>query len=163
MISSVEILPDSLPEAWQEDTTTAISLSVALSSKAGKNLPWRRIREAIDGAIRARYLVTTVDSAAWPCEYPGAQYVRLRVPKEASPPTPPLSPPPPGFLIAEAELHPNEIQDLADALGEIMNLVAGYGIKFNMRIELEAEGMSKEDLEKLDQILQSIADRLRLR
>lgn len=161
MISSIEILPDSLPEAWQGDTTTALAISAALSKKAGQNLPWRRVREAIDGAIRARYLVTTVDSSAWPCEYPGAQYIRLRVPKEAPPPPPP-PPPPPGVLVAEAELRPNEIQDLADVIGDIVNIVVGRGVKFNVRIEIKAEEMSKEDLERFNQILQGVTDRLRL-
>lgn len=162
MISSVEILPDSLPDAWQEETTTALTISAALSKKIGQTLPWRRVREAIDGAIRARYLVTAVDSAAWPCEYPGAQYVRLRVPKEAPPPPPPPPPPPLGVLVAEAELRPNEIQDLADVIGDVMSLVAGRDIKFNVRIELDAEGMDKEVLEKIKDILKGVTGGFRL-
>jgi hypothetical protein len=163
VISSIEVLPDSLPDAWQEEITTALAISAALSKKVGQTLPWRRVREAIDGAIRARYLVTTVDSAAWPCEYPGAQYVRLRVPKEAPSPPPLPPPPPPGVLIADAELRPNEIQDLADALGDIMGLVTGKNIKFNIRIGLDAEDMSKEDVEKLNKILLEINNKLQLK
>jgi len=163
MISSVDVLPSSLPEAWQEETTTALALSASLSKKAGQALPWKRVRETIDGAIRARYLVTNVDSASWPCEYPVAQYIRLGVPKEAPPTTPPSFIPQPGILTAEAELSPNELQDLADALGDIMKIVAGRNIKFNIRIGLEAEGVNKEDIDKLNEIMQGVNDKLRLK
>jgi len=152
-----------LPEAWQEETTTALALSASLSKKAGQALPWKRVRETIDGAIRARYLVTNVDSASWPCEYPGAQYVRLGVPKDLPPTTPPSYIPQPGILTAEAELSPNELQDLADALGDIMKIVAGRNIKFNIRIGLEAEGVNKEGVDKLNEIMQGVNDKLRLK
>jgi hypothetical protein len=160
LISSVEVLPDSLPDAWQTETTTALAISIALSKKVGLNLPWKRVREAIDGALRARFLETTLDSGEWPCEFPGAQYVKLRVAKEAPPPQPP--PPPPGVLVAQAELRPNEIQDLADEMGEIMGLVTGKDIKFVLRVELEAGDMSEEELERLNGVLGEVNEELRL-
>jgi hypothetical protein len=62
VISSIEVLPPSLPDAWQRETTTALAISASLSKKAGLTIPWRRVRDAIDGAYRARYLETTLDS-----------------------------------------------------------------------------------------------------
>jgi hypothetical protein len=52
-ISPTDLLSAALPEAWSGDTTTALSLSVILSKRAGKTLPWTTIREAIDTALRS--------------------------------------------------------------------------------------------------------------
>ncbi len=124
VISSVEVLPSSLPGAWQGELTTALGISTALSVKYGQILPWKRVREAIDGAYRARYLETTLDSGTWPCEYPGAQAVKLRIPNKDTTSTmvdiqtSPIYSTKPGVRVAEADLRPNEIQDLADVIGD---------------------------------------------
>jgi hypothetical protein len=156
IISSVEILPDTLPEAWQEKTTTALAISNAISKRAGKPYPWRRVRDAIDGAYRARLVETTVDSGPWPCEYPGAQAVKLRIAEFTPPPPPP--PRPPGVLVAEAELKPHEIQDLADALGDIVSTAAGYDLIFNIRIELSGEESPPDEIkDELNEFLEEIS------
>jgi hypothetical protein len=67
----------------------ALALSVALSKKLGKNLPWPTVRDAIDGALRARLLERSVDSGAWPGEFTGAEVVKLQIPKVSPPPPPP--------------------------------------------------------------------------
>jgi hypothetical protein len=163
LISSVDILPASLPEAWRDEITSALGISSALSVKYGQTLPWRRVRDAIDGATRARYLETTLDSAAWPVDYPAAQNVRLRVPTQSTPhPTPPLPPPaaPPGTVIASADLRPNELQDLADALGELGTTASGADLKYHLRIELSGKP-SKDTLDGLNKILQRIKSGLK--
>ena len=71
-------------------------------------------------------LETTLDSGVWPCDDPGAQSVKLRVPVSAPPPKP-------GVLVAEADLRPNEIQDLADVIGDIVSVAAGYDLTFHLR------------------------------
>jgi hypothetical protein len=160
VISSIEVLPPSLPDAWQGETTTALAISTSLSQKAGLTIPWRRVRDAIDGAYRARYLETTLDSNAWPCEYPGAQSVKLRVPSKDATPTPvvpppaPVQPPKPGVRVAEADLRPNEIQDLADVIGELTAAAAGTELKFHLRIELGgAAPASDEVVKKVNAVL----------
>jgi hypothetical protein len=139
VISGIDILPDNLPDAWQSEITTALAISTALTPKYGQNIPWRRVRDAIDGATRAQYLETTLDSASWPVDYPAAQTIKLRVPVNA--PTPPLPPPPTpeGVLIAEADLRPNEIQNLADALGDLGNAAEGHDIKYHVRIDISGK------------------------
>ena len=160
VISSIEVLPPSLPDAWQGEEgtehliTTALAISASLSRKAGQTIPWRRVRDAIDGAYRARYLETTLDSGAWPCEYPGAQNVKLRVPSKDISPAPvapqplPVMPPKPGVRVAEADLRPNDIQDLADAMGELTAAAAGNELKFHLRIELGGAAPASEDVVK---------------
>ena len=58
-ISPIRILPDELADAWGNGVATGLSISVALSKKAGKNLPWAVLREAIDSAVRTRILERT--------------------------------------------------------------------------------------------------------
>lgn len=168
VISSIEVLPSSLSDAWQGETTTALAISASLSQKAGITLPWRRVREAIDGAYRARYLETTLDSGVWPCEYPGAQSVKLRVPSKDTAPTPVVPPPmpvqplKPGVRVAEADLRPSEIQDLADVIGELTAAAAGNELKFHLRIELGGEVTPQnETIEKLNKIFKDISDDLK--
>jgi hypothetical protein len=81
-IPAMEVLPENLPEAWSEDTTTALTIAVALSKKMGKTLPWMTVQKAIDGACRARFLERTPDSGSWPCDFTRAPSVKLRVPRE---------------------------------------------------------------------------------
>jgi len=77
-ISPMAIVPDVLTDAWSNGTATALSISVALSKKAGKPLPWAPVRDAIDGAIRTRVLERTEDSGAWPSDYSNSKNVRLQ-------------------------------------------------------------------------------------
>jgi len=168
VISSIEVLPPSLPNAWQGETTTALAISTSLSQKAGLTIPWRRVRDAIDGAYRARYLETTLDSGSWPCEYPGAQTVRLRVSSKDTTPVPvvplplPVQPPKPSVRVAEADLRPNEIQDLADVIGELTAAAAGNDLKFHLRIELGGEIPPQNEIpEKLNKILKDVSDNLK--
>jgi DNA-binding transcriptional regulator YiaG len=165
-IPATDIPPEILPEAWSEETTTALAVSAALSGRVGKTLPWTVVRETIDEAVRTRLLEITLDSRPWPCAYDEAQTVKLRVPAEQiSPASPDGSPEPqPGMLIAEAELRPNEIQDLADQIGAITKAAVGLDLKFHLRIELDASPIPSEDIvTKIDQLLQEISSGLKLR
>ncbi len=163
IVSGLDILPAALPAAWGGDFTTALAISTALSAKQGINLPWKRIREAIDGAIRARYLETTLDSAPWPVDFPAAQTIKLHVPAQPTPVDYKQTPvaqayvaqPPAGTHVIEADLRPNELQDLADTLGELGNASAGVDLKYRVRIELGGNP-SKDVLERVNKILQKI-------
>jgi transcriptional regulator with XRE-family HTH domain len=164
-IPTTDILPGKLPEAWSEETTSALAISVALSKRVGKTLPWGTIREAIDGAIRARFLEPTPDSGTWPCDYAGAQTFKLRVSAEqVSPPAPGLpTQPQPDVLVAETKLRPNEIQDLADRIGTITKAAGGLDLKFHIRIEFLGSPLpSEHTVAEINQLLQKIAKDLRL-
>lgn len=52
-----------------------------------------------------------------------------------APPPPPL----PSVLIAEANLRPNEIQDLADARSELTTAPIDNNLKFHLRNELSGD------------------------
>ena len=155
-IPAADVTPSNLPEVWSGETTTALAIAVALSKKAGTNLPWATVRQALDGAIRARMLETAIDSTTWPCDYVAAQNVKLRVPKALSSPPPP---PPPNVLIAEAELKPNEIQDFAEQLPDIRKATGNLDLKLHLRLELDGREKSpaKDMVAKLNDLLTKVS------
>ncbi len=162
-----DILPDSLPEAWQDGTTTALAIANALSTKAGKMLPWITVREAIDGAFRARFLERAVDSGPWPCDYAGARAVKISLPRVQPPPPPPPPPderePVPGVLVAEAPLRVDEIQNLNDVVADLTKAAVGLNLQFTLRMELgPASQVSDETRAKVNVLLAEVSGKLRL-
>jgi hypothetical protein len=155
-----------LPEAWSEGTTTALAVSMALSDKIGATLPWATVREALDGAIRARLIERTADSGPWPCDYTGAQAVELQVPYEPVPEPPRRSvtpQPTPGVLVAEADLRLNEIQDLADSIANIGQAAVGFDLKLHLRLELRGASRPSNDVvTKINLLLQEVSEKLKL-
>jgi len=163
-LSPKEILPQNLPEAWSGEITTARALLDALAGRLGKPQPWSLVRQAIDGAFTARYLERTRDSGPWPCDVAGAEAVQVRLPVTTPPPPPPPPPPPePGVLTTQAHLRPNQIQDLADQIGDLTKAAIGLDLAFHLRIELKgASRPADEVVAKINQVLQEISKELKL-
>lgn len=155
---------EQLPAAWQGNQTTALGLANQLSVAAGKALPWPVVRDAIDGAIRARLLERTADSGPWPCPLSGAGAVKLQRPQNVPVP-PPLPPPPkPGTFIGETELQSQELMDLADSLGEVLKASVPNTLKLNVRIELSGEPRANEaKLKAINAILAKVKKGLELK
>ncbi|MGE0825940.1 MAG: DUF499 domain-containing protein [Candidatus Binatia bacterium] len=165
-ISALEISPENLPEAWSDETTTALAITVALSKKAGKTLPWAAVQKAIDGACRARLLERTPDSNAWPCDFARAATIKLRVPKEEQTPRvfekeePPRKP---GVLIASADLQVSQIQDLAEHVAELARLAVGFDLTFHVRVEFGGSSRpSEEIITKMNNLLSEVSDVFKL-
>lgn len=139
-IGAPEILPAALPDAWQGQQTTALALLAALSGKKNQSLPWTRVQSAIDGALKAHLLELTLDTGKWPCDLSGAQFVKIRVPAVQSP-TPPAAASmlKTNVATAEAELRIDQIQDLAEVLGELQAAAMPDKLRFHMRIELSGD------------------------
>lgn len=153
-----DISPASLPETWSGQETTALAISIALSQKAGLTLPWATIREVIEGAVRARALEITIDSGPWPCDLSGARAVKLRVPAAGTPviPSPPVQRP--GRHVAAAELKPNELQDLADVVGDIVKAAVGHTLTFRVEIELQGTNENASDaVSKINKNLKGVS------
>jgi hypothetical protein len=65
-------------------------------------------------------------------------------------------------LVAEADLRPNELQDLADQLGELTKAVVGYDLKLHLRLELGgAKTPPAELVAKVNAMLEEVAKGLR--
>ena len=139
------LTPEQLPAAWQGNLTTALGLANQLSVAAGKALPWPVVRDAIDGAIRARFLERTADYGPWPCPLSGAAAVKLQRPQNVPvPPTPLPVVTKPGTFTAEAEVKTDELMDLGDSLGEVLKAAVPNTLKLNVRIELSGEPKATE-------------------
>jgi hypothetical protein len=141
-IPAMDLTPANMPEVWPDGATTALAIAITLSKKARINLPWATVRDAIDGALRARLIELATDSATWPCEFAGAQTVKLRVAAPSQKRTEPPLKLQPDVLVAEAELRPSEIQDLADQLSELRKLAGTADLRFRVRLELDGRGTS---------------------
>jgi len=164
-IPATDLTPANMPEVWTDGVTTALAVSVALSKKAGINLPWATVRDAIDGAIRARLIEVASDSAPWPCEFASAQNTKLRVVTASGKSPEPQFKLQPNVLVAEAELRPNEIQDLADQLSDLRKLAGNAALRFRVRLELDGGGAppSQNVVDKLNELLAKVSSSLSLR
>lgn len=140
-IPTTDLSETNMPEVWTGNAATALAIAVALSQRAGTTLPWATIRDTIDGAIRARIIELTLDSAPWPCDFTSAQNVKLKIGAPSRKPEVQFTLRP-DILVAEAELRPNEIQDLAEQLPEIRKIAGATNLKIHVRLELDGRGSS---------------------
>ena len=141
-ISPLDILPDRLPQAWQDGRSDALSIAIACSKRTGKTLPWVTIRDALDGAFRAHLIERLEASAPWPTDYSRASDVKLRLATERPRPEPPAPGPalPPGTAATrEAILRPDQIQDLAELVPELIKITAGYELSFGLRVVVKGK------------------------
>jgi hypothetical protein len=156
------ILPQQLPEAWASEVTTGIAISAALSKRARRNMPWPRVRDVISDTLNAGLLERTVDSGPWPCDLSGAQNVRLRVAK-AEVPVPGPRVPDGRVRTAEAELTASQVQDLSDAMGDILGAASGYELLFALRVQLKGgDEIPREVVENVSKRLAKVAGGLKL-
>jgi hypothetical protein len=75
-------------------------------------------------------------------------------------------PPPhkPGGLVAEAELCPHQIQDLAAGIGDLVQAAVGHDLKLRIRVELGGgTAISNDAVQEVSAIPKSIANELELR
>jgi hypothetical protein len=167
-IPPMEILQPNLLEAWGTEETTALAIATALSNRLGKTMPWARVRDALTGAFNAHLLERTPDSGAWPCDYGGAQSIRVRLPtanpyNEVQPPIKQIKQTRPGVRAAEAELQTHEIQDLAEQIADLRSAASGYGLRVHVRIEVGGDTPPPDDIvTKVNEVLGQIKDDLQL-
>jgi hypothetical protein len=136
-ISPADLLPEQLPSAWVSGETNGAALATALSQRAGLNLPWATVRATIDAALQTRYVERATGSGVWPCDYGAAGSARFKV--AAAQPVPIPKPPDaakPGTRVAQADLKHNQVQDLADVMGDLLKAKANYDLRFHVRIEI---------------------------
>ena len=171
-VPAPDLLPANLPEAWSDGKTTALSVAAALAQKNGFNLPWKTVREAITSALNARFLELAEGSAYWPCDYPAAGAVTLVEAKAGERRgggaglageggvTDGTSAP--GVRVGSSALEPHELQDLVDAMQQILEVKAqtGVPVQFHLRVEVGETGGADptEAVEQISMILGDIKD-----
>jgi Protein of unknown function (DUF499) len=167
-ISVDQLVQDALPDAWKDGKASAIALSAALGTKAGHRLPWSILRRAIDDAIKARWLELDPSSGAWPCDMTGASGIILRQPAQTSGASEPnqtsFTPKPKGAFVATASVEPSTLQDLMDALPDVIKAAAGVPLKFQLQISVgSAAGVSLKTVEAINKILAEVSPDLKVR
>jgi hypothetical protein len=68
----------------------------------------------------------------------------------------------PDSLVAEAELRPNEIQDLGDQVLELRKAAGQSELRFRLRVELDGHGQSPEaeTVARLNELLAKVSKSL---
>ncbi|MCI0542075.1 MAG: ATP-binding protein, partial [Verrucomicrobiales bacterium] len=160
-IMAAAILEANVPAAWKGGKATVAGVLAQLSAQRGKPVPWYQVQQAVDGAIRARLVELDAQSASWPCDASAAAKVVFKAVTGAA------GGGGGGLTMNDkgvpyrALLQPNELQDLADSLSEIMELQVKHGIKirFNLAVEATAEGdLKPEATAELRKLLDGISD-----
>ena len=169
-ISAAEILPENLPNAWSNNSSTALSIATALSQKTGRNLPWKTVRDVINSALNARFLQRDATSADWPCEFPSAAAVRLSVNTGAkvSFEPGPLPQARPNCLVADAELDSREVLDFADdVMPKLLDIRAKAQLPIKFRVQVEVGGgatpPAADVAERINTILRDLKDGFELK
>lgn len=171
VIPAAEILPENLPAAWKEGETTALAISMALSQKAGKVLPWKTVRDAVGGALQARFVELIDASTKWPCEMHAAGTVRLKV-APASGGGPGGAGPGGGgagskVLSASAYVELSRIQDLADAVPRLLAIKAKSKVPIQLHIQIDVgDGKTvppKSVAAEVTEVLSDVSGELQLR
>jgi len=174
MIAAAEILPENLPDAWSDGTATALSIATALSQKFGQTLPWKTVKDVITASLNARFTELDATSGDWPCNYPAAQSIMLKVATGGG--GGPGGSGQGGFggdvpgstcLVARAELEPSEIQDLGDLVPKLLEVKAKADapIKFKVQIELgDGKKTPPPDMvEEINTLLKDLKEGFRLK
>ncbi len=156
------LMPDALPDAWKASQPTVLALSVALAGQEGCPIPWTVLRRAVDGAIASRWLETAPGSGEWPCEMAGAAAVTLRVPEKFEPTS--VSDQKATYG-ASATLAPASLQDLVDALPEIVKAAAGVPLEFRLDVKLGESGkdVDGETVDSVNAMLKDVNPDLHLK
>ena len=154
-IEAIDVLPAQVPAAWQANGSNAHLIHAALSSKAGRALPWLRIAHALEEAFRLGLIERTLDSGPWPCDLGGASAVKVRVraaeAKEAA------AAKHYGSKVAIAELQTHEVQDLADNIDALREATAGQPLRIRVTIEVGDVGqVDQAVLDKVNVVLGSV-------
>ncbi|MFO0041758.1 MAG: hypothetical protein ACK55W_07435, partial [Pseudomonadota bacterium] len=154
-LASVDVLPAQLPTAWQGDATNAHLIHAALSTKAGKVLPWTRVVSALNEAFRLGLIERTLDSGAWPCDLGGAAAVKIVTRKsEAKEPLPPKHY---GSKAASADLQTHEVQDLADHIDALREATAGHPLRIRVTVEIgDGSQVDQTVVDKVNAVLAQV-------
>ena len=170
-INATDLMPEVLPAAWKDGSTNGLSIATALSQKAGKTLPWKTVKDAIGGAVQARFIEFDPISGAWPCDFPAALQAKFRVPAAGAGTGGGGGPDIPRqqskVLVANAELSVAELQDLGDNVSQLQALKAkhNFPLQFivSIRVGSENDTPTPEVQKAINDVLATVKEDLRLR
>ena len=78
-ISGAELSQNTLPEAWEADTSSVGKVMDALAASKGMPIPWKLIVDAVNNGLSNNLFEITKGSPAWPCSADDANKIGLQV------------------------------------------------------------------------------------
>jgi Protein of unknown function (DUF499) len=164
-LSVDRLMQDAVPEAWQDGETTGLAISVAISTQSGHPVPWSIMRQAIEDAIKSRWLERAPGSGPWPCDATAAATIILKQPAKISERGPEeYTPRPKGVYTSSATLEPLALQDLIDLLPDIIKIAAGIPLRFHLSVTLgDGQEIGPEIVASVNKLLADINSDLQLR
>ena len=143
---------DQLPGAWQDGSTNGADLTRALSHARGEAMPWGLVRESIASGVDSRWLQTKDgDAEILRRAYRDAGRLVLERPSPDAGPGP--SPDPVTQTRPATNIEGHQIQDLADLVPDLIEVSAGYQLKFRVQVVLDD---APDDVRtKVEQIIDS--------
>ena len=155
-IKTLDIIPPNLQEAWKDGQASAYSISLFLSKKHRVNLPWKTVREAIEGAVRVRFIEVLPSSTPWPCDEGMSKSAQFRIAESTTPA--PLA----RGLRGSADLTIGDVQNLSEVIADIIGQHPDLDLKLHLQVEV-AKVKNKEDLAKINELLRKVNSGLELR
>ena len=167
-ISVDQLMESAVPAAWKDGQTTVYALGVALAAQIGFPVPWTVLRRAIEDATKSKWLETGPGSGPWPCDVSGAGSVILVQPKAGDGisdiPQVVYRTKPKGVLTSFADMEPSELQDMVDALPDLIKATAGSSLRFHITITLgDGEPLSPAMVDEVNTALEGVKSELRLK
>ena len=139
VISAPAILPENLPTAWQNGTTSCAGPRYGAIASRGQYPAVENGARCNRCALQARFIALADDSGTWPCDFSVAQAVKMRIPTAGKNTVPPKVPvPQPNVRAATGAFEPAQIQDLGDLIPKLLEIKAKakVAIKFHVRLEV---------------------------
>ena len=127
---------DQLPGAWQDGSTNGADLTRALSHARGEAMPWGLVRESIASGVDSRWL-RTKDGDAEILHRAYRDAGRLVLERPSQDPGPGPSPDPVTQTWPATNIEGHQIQDLADLVPDLIEVSAGYQLKFRVQVVLD--------------------------
>ncbi len=153
LIQVQDLLPEALPDAWENGETNAAAIVRALSHARGEAVPWGLVRDSLSAAVTSRWLETIGTDTSVRERYESAGAWRLKLPERPTDP-PPVKP-------ADAvELDGTQIQDLADRIPDLLSASAGHELRFNLGVSLQ-DGAPDSVRADIDRLLGEVSPRLK--
>ena len=78
-ISGVELSQTTLPDAWEEGTSSVGQVMEALAASKGIPIPWRLVVDAVNDGVSKALFEITEGGATWPCSADHANQIGLQV------------------------------------------------------------------------------------
>ncbi|MCE5296808.1 MAG: hypothetical protein LLG16_06880 [Euryarchaeota archaeon] len=155
-IKTLDIVPPNLQEAWKDGQASAYSIGLFLSKKYRINLPWKTVKEAIEGAARVRLIEVLPGSASWPCDEGMSKSVQFKIVESST-----VAPPTHG-LRGGADLSIGDVQNLSEAVADIIGKYPDIELKVHIQLEVP-KMKNKDDLMKINELLRKVNTELELK